>query len=301
MPFQYRAYGLSIHSEVRLPELVEHASTEPDVRVVLGGVPDALADPRVERATWTAAPGEWLHVVDGVARYYVRCGQEVRIEPHGPDEDVRAFLFASTLGALLHQRCMLVLHASAVHTPAGAVLFAGPSGAGKSTLLAALLGRGYSLLADDKVVVAPGPDGPRVLPGYPTLRLWKDAVHRLGITPERLTPLRAGLDKFVYRLPDLHPAPSPFAHLYLLDQTRTGTVSIEPLDAVQAFSQAHHVIYRRRMVAGFGLESEYFRQVSDAVRQAQVARLLRPRDVDTVEALADAVEADVARTVERVA
>ena len=53
------------------------------------------------------------------------------------ESDVRVFLLGSCIGALLHQRGILVLHAGAIHTDKGAVLFTGPWGIGKSTLLAA--------------------------------------------------------------------------------------------------------------------------------------------------------------------
>ncbi len=45
------------------------------------------------------------------------------------------------------------LHASAVGTPSGAVLFSGPSGIGKSTLADALMHEGFKRLADDLLPV----------------------------------------------------------------------------------------------------------------------------------------------------
>ena len=63
--------------------------------------------------------------------------------------DIRVFLLGSCLGALLHQRGVLALHASAIETDQGAVLFMGDSGMGKSTTLQAFIKRGYKMLADD--------------------------------------------------------------------------------------------------------------------------------------------------------
>jgi len=62
-------------------------------------------------------------------------------------------VFASLMKlALMFSRSYPALHAAAVRTPSGAVLFPGVSGAGKSTLMAGLLGAGHDVLADDTVV-----------------------------------------------------------------------------------------------------------------------------------------------------
>jgi hypothetical protein len=62
-------------------------------------------------------------------------------------------VFASLMKlALIYSRRYPALHAGAVRTEAGAILFPGASGAGKSTLMAGLLGAGYDVLADDTVV-----------------------------------------------------------------------------------------------------------------------------------------------------
>jgi hypothetical protein len=69
----------------------------------------------------------------------------------------------------------LVVHASAVETDQGAILFAGPSGRGKSTLAASLHQRGYPLLGDDAIVIRS--DGCMAV--YPSLRLFPDSIRTL--------------------------------------------------------------------------------------------------------------------------
>ena len=72
---------------------------------------------------------------------------------------------------LLAERGDLVIHASAVDTDAGAVLFAGPSGRGKSTTVAALARAGLPTLAEDGLVVEVGGDGPLAWAGARGIRL----------------------------------------------------------------------------------------------------------------------------------
>ncbi len=293
--YEYTAYGLAIHSEIPLPELTEHPVDEPDVRIQLGGVPDALDAPRDRRVAWSAGRDEWLFNLGGIGSFYVTGGTDIRIEP-APEADladVRAFLFSSTWGALLHQRGALVLHASAVQTPGGAVIVSGRAGAGKSTLLAALLQRGYPLLADDKVAVIDHDGHPTLLPGYPTVRLWDDALDRMGVPLDGLPRLREGVDKYLYRAPAFHTSLAPARALFSLRLSQAPGVEIRQMNSVDAFSAVYHGTYRARIVRAFGRRRAHFAQVSAFVGAVPVFRLERPRETDSVAALVDAIEGTV--------
>ena len=85
----------------------------------------------------------------------MRDGNQIVIDaaPDATDRNVRLFLLGSALGALLHQRGLLPLHANAIDLGGGAVAFSGHSGAGKSTIAAWFHDRGHRILADDVCVV----------------------------------------------------------------------------------------------------------------------------------------------------
>jgi hypothetical protein len=70
-----------------------------------------------------------------------------------------------------------------------ALVFVGETGLGKSTLAASFDAAGYPLLSDDGVVILPHEDGPRILPTYPGLRLWPDAVQALFAHTPPLAPM----------------------------------------------------------------------------------------------------------------
>lgn len=289
---EYIAYGLSVHSEIPLPELTLQASETPDVTIRLGGVPAEIKDPRFRRVIWQASPGEWLMDMQTIGRYYVRDGRDIRIEPYpeADDADLRAFLFSSTWGALLHQRGVLLLHASAVHMPSGAVAVSGKSGAGKSTLLTSLLGRGYPLLADDKVAVVQDGAQPIVIQGHPTIRLWADALERLGTASDGLPRLREGFDKFLYRVERMHPEPSPFRALFILAPSAREDIAIERLDPMAAYDAVLRSVYRRKLIKGFGMEKAHFGRITALATAIPVYRIQRPQDGDTVAAITDAIE-----------
>jgi ABC-type multidrug transport system fused ATPase/permease subunit len=163
----YTAYGLHIASELILPELMPGPVGQPDVYIRFGHVPTSLASPHSIGDYFQASPGTFLLKVPDTAHYLVVKGREIWINQVNRcgDDEVRLFLLGSAFGALLHQRHILAMHASAIQTARGAVLFVGPSGNGKSTLVAAFLHRGYRMLADDVTgVIVDAASGPVALP-----------------------------------------------------------------------------------------------------------------------------------------
>ena len=133
---------------------------------------------------WQAERGRFLLDVPGVARYLVSAGALITFDraSNSGDEEVTRFLRMTPLAALFFQRCSLAFHAAAASPPSlqkgqaenegksRAILIAGDSGAGRSTLLAALLQRGWRLLADELAVVEVDEGGHIVvLPSFPEI------------------------------------------------------------------------------------------------------------------------------------
>ncbi len=109
-------------------------------------------------------------------------GRDLVIEPApGAEEsELRLIMLGPALAVLLHQRGLLVLHASAAALTSDgshrAVAFMGDKGAGKSTTAAAMCARGHGLIADDLVAVDLSGAVPHVWPGFPHLKLWPEAA-----------------------------------------------------------------------------------------------------------------------------
>lgn len=85
----------------------------------------------------------------------------VRVTPHAEiTNDELQHLLVDQLGpAILAERAHLVLHASAIATPAGVVGFLGRSGLGKSTLATNLAQRFARHAGDDALVIEARPEG----------------------------------------------------------------------------------------------------------------------------------------------
>lgn len=73
------------------------------------------------------------------------------------------------------------LHAAALDTPDGVVAIMAPSGGGKSTLTAALLGRGWSLFADDQLTLSRHDGIVRAHPGTSHMNIAQD--HPPAVSP----------------------------------------------------------------------------------------------------------------------
>ena len=91
------------------------------------------------------------------------------------------FLVDQVLPRILGHQGKLVLHAAAVRNGDGAFLLLGKSGSGKSSLAASFDRAGFSLLGDDALVVSWRGDSPLAQAVYPSLRLFPDSIHALGL------------------------------------------------------------------------------------------------------------------------
>ena len=300
---RYRAYGLRIHSDVVLPfdpapeSATVHASEPSDVTVRLGAVPRTLpAGHGAVSCTdlWQARPGAFLIHVEDVARYLVTGGRDVLIEPlGGGDDDVAAFFTGSPLPVLLQQRGVATLHAAAVATGAGAVLLLGASGIGKSSLAAALVERGFPLLADDVTGVAlDAGHRPVALPAFARQRLWAHTLDRMRWRGRAQSRVRRGLEKYWMPAQRVCIEPLPVRAAFVLESSHLHPgIGIGPLPSGDAFWALWSHTHRKRAMDAMGRRPAHFRTVTAMARRVPVARVTRPEHPFLLEALAERIEA----------
>jgi hypothetical protein len=127
---------------------------------------------RGELVVWCSVTGSWLlEPSEGVIHAAPLPAADANAVEHR--------LVSVMAPLLLAERGDLVVHASAVETPAGAVLFAGPSGRGKSTTVAALSRLGVPVLAEDGLALESTDDGALAWAGARGIRL-KDPGEAAG-------------------------------------------------------------------------------------------------------------------------
>jgi len=132
---------------------------------------------------------------------------------------VRHLLLDHVMPLVMSRDGRLVLHASAVAMPAGAVAFVGRAGSGKSTLAAALAAAGFPLLTDDCLVVDPSPRGFVARSFYPSARLWSDSLRAVGASARNLSSVAHYTRKrrIAPPLMPYHERPAEIAHVFVLD------------------------------------------------------------------------------------
>ena len=290
----YRGYGLLIQSDVELPFHAATGSGRPDLRVRYGQVPDALPVARTRLGLWDAAPGNVLLRVPGIGRFQVTDGREITVDAENGVKDgaMVSYLTGTVLGACLQQRGIVTLHASAVATPAGAVLFAGRSGIGKSTLLASLTERGYAMLADDVTGIVLGADGcPEALSGPHTVWLWAHTMDEMGWErTDALQQVREGSDKYGVPIGSCCNAGVPVRGVFELHSHNRESIEIESVAPAAAFAPLVANTYRGRILVALGGQREHFRVIAAMANHAWLARVTRPLTPFLLDGLADRIE-----------
>ncbi|HLW78555.1 MAG TPA: hypothetical protein VKU44_03060 [Terriglobia bacterium] len=251
----YRVSDLTLTSNVALPELPPGNGSQPQASFHLA----SPAEPRPEASDWfhrwTLPSGaDWLAFARHPSGYLLRFpdlgdflvstdGISVRCYPAAetPIETIRHLFLDQVLPLVLSRLGRLVVHSSAVLTPAGAVAFVGSTGQGKSTLALSFAQQGFPFLADDCLLLEEQDGRLVAVPSYPGLRLWPETVSQVFEQSPALTQVAhySGKQRLgpASDLPfSLHPA--PVARVYFLAESSEASVNpvvtIEPLSPKEA-------------------------------------------------------------------
>ena len=288
----YTAYGLPILSDFALPELwPQDVGDAAHVRIRAGDVAAELSGCTARGGLFEVSPSRFLLRLDGIARYLVTGGDQIVVDP-APEADagsVRLFLLGSVFGALLHQRRLLPLHASAIATPKGVVLFAGLSGAGKSALAAVFYRRGYRVVADEICAL----DGNFVRSTAPRLLLRPDVVDELGLWADSVRQVRPNLKKYHVPVGGSAPGDSlPVHAIYVLNITNSSEFRISRLRGIEKLQALIQITFRRQFLLEMESGTGYMDRATGAARTIRISRLTRSPSRSLMET-ADLLERDL--------
>jgi hypothetical protein len=291
----YSAYGLRIASAIDLPLVPAHSNGawhEPDVVIRHGEVPVTLDGATLGDSASQVSPGEFLFAIAGVGRIWARNGREVVVyrEEGAPESILALMVSQAVMGALLHQRGQLPLHASGISVEGSCVAFLGNSGDGKSTLAAALRDRGYQILCDDICAIDWRDGVPTVWPGMRQPKLWADAASALGLNTESVPLVHPKEAK--YRFPnesDPPDMPHPLKGCYVLEQAPANPEGFRRLKGAEAVQALLDLTYRRQCALARG-GPEYFQAYTRLADTVQIYAWSRPWGFENFQASLDSLE-----------
>lgn len=185
---RHLAYGVTIESDVALGI---PASNDP-VDVTINKLRQPVDSGSIQ---WLDRDSDsWMNAGLVADDFYLRFGGEAEFLVAPDGHSVRWYSFKDVSDTLVHlildhvlPRALMrldrvVLHGSCVALDErGCAAILGESGSGKSTLAAALLATGYSLIADDCVVIQRKGNAFLVAAAYPGLRLTDTSIRLSGI------------------------------------------------------------------------------------------------------------------------
>jgi len=301
-------FGLTLESQLPLPEGLPAGSGIPDVRLQASGPDSAVnwaALDDADKSDWFACRRlpdastclRWTGLFD----FWISAGGE-RIEyrkhRRASLESFNVYFLGQVLSFSLLARGIEPLHGSAVVVDGRAVVFLGACGAGKSTLAAAMIARGYPALTDDVVVLRQSEGSWVVEPGIPRIKLFPATARKL-LGARDATPMNTGTKKLVMPLAANEAVRRPIRAetLYVLPQASDSTgrspsaVRIDPVRDADAFlaivrSTFNGVITDRDRLAN---QFAFAQGLTSSIR---VRQLRYPRRLARLADVCDAIVAD---------
>ena len=292
----YSVYGLTVSSDLKLPELrAERSGATADVdvrRATLDSIPGSSPDPDVQRIE--ASPGHCRITYDSLGTFLVESGDRISYDPAMPGEEdqkiFRRLLENQAMTVLLLQRGLLVLHASSVSVNNKAVVFLGSQTAGKSTMTAAFHQAGYPMVADDVVAIRVSDEVPTVVPGVPQIRLSVDSIEGLGIEETIQYEHDWGPNK-AYQPIDDQPHNVPLGSIYTLQESET--ISVTELSGSAAFFELVTNTYAQGILSDTDATTEHFEQCAAILRRISPRQINRPKNFERLPEVIDMITKDV--------
>ena len=210
--FIYSAYSLTLLSEIKLPGFCQEwrGSIFVNIRKTLGDAARALAVDS-EKVTVSRTKNGLEFVFPFGAKYVVSDGRNITIIAQ-KDSDPRLESLALQgviLAAVMSQRGMMVLHASAIEINGKGIVVIGDKGQGKTTLALKLLSSGGRLLSDDVTALSFEQGRAMIQPGPPVVKAWPDSLEYTGVDPHCCPKLFDETDKRLYCLPASQASATP--------------------------------------------------------------------------------------------
>lgn len=293
--YAYKAFGLTILSEMPLPELqtIKIENTLPDLVVEKANL-TSLWDAKKDKDDYFVIKEEYIlfHMPD-IAIYMIQNGNRILYSPTemAAEDQLRLYILGTCMGAILIQRKLIPLHGSAIAIDGKVYAIVGESGAGKSTLASAFLKRGYQLLSDDVIPVTFNEDNvPVVIPAYPQQKLWLESLNQFGLDSEKYKPIIERETKFAVPVQSsFFEDPLPLAGIFELVKTEDDEIEIKPIEKLKQFYTLYNHTYRNFLIIGLGLMDWHLSTTAKILSKINLFQIGRPVTRFTANELPDLI------------
>jgi hypothetical protein len=304
MELTYRAFGLTISSELPLPGL-PITDDPPEIHVRRGAIQEWSGDSTIRYGDRCKIRGqEWsVHFKALPFAGLIQDGNRIQFEADPAHDDAASLhVLGSCTGALLFQRGLIPLHGNTIATRDGAVMIAGRVGTGKSATTFALLQRNHRLLADDISAVSFGTSEsvqrttPRIVSGFPRLKLWKTTLDHFGCNYGEFRRLRPDMDKYYCPVDDRFcPTPQRLKAIYVLQPGDSAGIRIHALSGIDKLEAIRGHLYKIRFQDAIRNWPPLLAKMCRLADTVTVNVVERPREGVTIEAVAEAIETDFSK------
>ncbi|WP_242241784.1 aldolase [Bacillus cereus group sp. BfR-BA-01309] len=279
----YQAFGLSVVSDIALPELpyANNKLDKIDVEIKIEDLSKIWFDLSDKQRTFIVDENRVMFQVPNVVIFSIQGGKTITVSPlENYEEDmIRLWILGTCMGAILMQRKIFPLHGSAVVIDGKAYAFIGDSGAGKSTLASGFIKEGYQFLSDDVIAVSFSQDtyAPIVIPSYPQQKLWQDSLTNFGMEIGEYQSI-CGREK-KYSVPVTSQYFSeilPLAGIFELVKTESEEIEVQKIENLERFYALFRHTFRNFLIHDLGLTEWHFNKSADILSKVNMYQLCRP-------------------------
>lgn len=291
----YEAYGLTVTSDIALPELlpIYIEDDKADIFIKKADLHALWSEHSVPDDDFVIKKDWIMFHVSKMAIFLIQSGNRIEFCPidSAQEDEIRLYILGTCMGAILMQRKILPIHGSAVAIDGKAYAIVGDSGAGKSTLASAFLKRGYKLMSDDVIPVTLNDEHiPIVTPSYPQQKLWLESLNHFEMDSNHYQPLIVREDKFAVPVQDQFITEQlPLAGVFELIKGENTEIDIKPIQSLQRFYKLYHHTYRNFFIQKSGLMDWHFNTSAKMIKKIEFFQLRRPMNRFTAPDLSEII------------
>ncbi|MBT2758429.1 aldolase [Mesobacillus foraminis] len=279
----YKAFGLSIKSEIPLDELPQIENNNIDIEVKIEELSKIWSEFSDSYNAFVVNENLVMFQVPDIATFAIKEGKTIIVSPlEMYDEDVvRLYLLGTCMGAILMQRNIYPLHGSCIEINGKAYAIVGESGAGKSTLASAFLNEGYKLLSDDVIAITLSTEEnlPYVIPAYPQQKLWEESLRNFGLDLGDLRSIHGRETKYNVPVSQYHDKQLPLAGVFELIISKTNKIELRKIERLEQFYTLFTHTFRNCLIRNLGLMDWHFQTSAKILKNIKLFQLGRPDGV----------------------